>query len=264
MSTIWIVFLAFIVGYLINAFYITVLYHRGLTHRSIEMSPGLERWLALTGNWLTGIDPKAWACMHRLHHLHSDTVEDPHSPVHYGVLGVMKGQLRSYEKILKGLKRGNPEYEAVVADIKFDINVLNRKKLWMLPYLLHIGLSVSLSFLFGSAWVGVAYFFGIMSHPIQGWMVNSIAHHTGYRNFDSADNSKNNLFVAFFVFGEGYQNNHHSRPFSANFAVKPWEIDTGYGMCLLAEKFGLLKIPRGHEAPTEEFNPAFKTTSASN
>ncbi len=256
MSILWATLIAFLIGYLINAFYITVLYHRGLTHRAIEMTPGLERFLAVTGNWLTGIDPKAWACMHRLHHLYSDTEEDPHSPVHYGIFGVMKGQLRSYEKILRALKKGKPEYEAVVSDIKFDINFVNRHKLWYMPYLLHIAIAVAVSLPFHSAWVGLAYFLGIMSHPVQGWMVNSIAHHAGYRNFDSPDNSKNNLVVAFLVFGEGYQNNHHTRPFAANFAVKPWEIDIGYGLCLAGEKLGILRIPRNEPASADEvFSP---------
>jgi stearoyl-CoA desaturase (delta-9 desaturase) len=33
---------------------------------------------------VTGIDPKVWVCMHRLHHQHSDTPLDPHSPAHTG------------------------------------------------------------------------------------------------------------------------------------------------------------------------------------
>ncbi|MBC7658808.1 MAG: acyl-CoA desaturase [Chitinophagaceae bacterium] len=257
MSTLWLVFAVFMAGYLINIFYITVLYHRGLTHRAIELSPGLEKCLAYTGNWLTGIDPKAWACMHRLHHIHSDTDLDPHSPVHYGVFGVMLGQLRSYEKILGQLIRGNPEYTEIVSDIKFDVNILNRKKIWIIPYLVHIALAYGIGHYFGSVWVGIAYFLGIMSHPIQGWMVNSIAHHSGYRNFNSADNSKNNVVVAVLAFGEGFQNNHHSRPASANFAYKAGEIDLGYGLCLVAEKFGVLKIPRGVGVQETELNATY-------
>lgn len=257
MSTLLIALAFFMMGYLINIFYITVLYHRGLTHRAVEMSPGLEKWLALTGSWVTGIDPKAWACMHRLHHLHSDTDLDPHSPVHYGIFGVMMGQLQSYERILGKLKRGDRELSDLVSDIKFDINILNRKKLWLLPYVLHIGLAYLLGAYFSSFWVGFAYFMGIMSHPIQGWMVNSIAHHSGYRNFESSDNSKNNVAVSILVFGEGFQNNHHSRPSSANFAVKPSEIDLGYGLCLVAEKCGVLKIPRQAEASEKKFSTAF-------
>lgn len=245
MESLAVMLVVFLIGYLINVFYITVLYHRGLTHRAIVMKPWVEKFLSHSGNWLTGIDPKAWACMHRMHHIHSDTSEDPHSPVHFGIFGVMIGQLRSYERILYHLIRQNPDYTKVVADINFDVNVLNRKKLWMLPYLLHVGVAVLAGYFTSSIGIGLAYFLGIMSHPIQGWLVNSFAHSSGYRNFDCPDNSKNNTLVSIFVFGEGYQNNHHANPGSANFAFKPWEIDLGYGLCLLAKGLGLIEIPAG-------------------
>jgi stearoyl-CoA desaturase (delta-9 desaturase) len=243
MSTLALVILVFLVGYLINAFYITVLYHRGLTHRAVILKPWVEKWLSHSGSWLTGIDPKAWACMHRLHHLHSDTENDPHSPLHYGVVGTMMGQLKSYERILFRLIRQDKAYMQVVSDIHFDVNFLNRKKLWMLPYILHLGLALLFGYWSGSAAVGLAYFLGIMSHPLQGWLVNAFAHTSGYRNYNCPDNSKNNKLVAFFVFGEGYQNNHHAYPGSANFAMRTWEFDMGYWMCLGAKYLGLIEIP---------------------
>ncbi|MBC7691209.1 MAG: acyl-CoA desaturase [Methylotenera sp.] len=235
--------LIFSTGYLLNIFYITVFYHRALTHRSVVMSPATERFLASTGSWVTGIDPKAWACMHRLHHQYSDTPRDPHSPIHQGVFGLAMGQLRSYEKILVRLIRGDKKLSAVVSDIPFDVNYLNRKKLWFLPYLLHVGIAVAFGFAFQNAIPGIAYFLGIMSHPVQGWMVNALAHKYGYRNFDSSDHSRNNTLVALLVFGEGLQNNHHQFPGSAKFSITPKELDLGYGLCLLAERVGILQIP---------------------
>ena len=85
---------------------------------------------------------------------------------------------------------------------------------------------------------------GIMGHPFQGWLVNALAHRYGKRNFSTNDESTNNTLVGLFVFGEGYQNNHHHAPHSAKFSVKWNEIDFGYTMCLIAEVFGLLKINR--------------------
>src|SRR5262252_6756655 len=71
----------FLAAYLLNIFYITVLYHRGLTHGAVRLRPFTRNLLIHTGNWVTGLDPKGWACMHRLHHMHSDTALDPHRPV---------------------------------------------------------------------------------------------------------------------------------------------------------------------------------------
>jgi stearoyl-CoA desaturase (delta-9 desaturase) len=235
----------FLGGYLLNIFYISVLYHRGLTHSAVELSPAVRKWTVLTGSWITGIDPKAWACMHRLHHRHSDTALDPHSPQHLGVFGVMRGQLRSYEKALSGLargRRGNDAYASVVKDLDFPVNWLNRQRVWWLPYLLHAVLAVALAFAFHSWLLGAAYWFGIMSHPIQGWMVNSFAHRFGYQNHANGDQSRNNTLVAWLVMGEGYQNNHHARPGSAQFAERWFEFDGGYWLCVLAERIGWLRI----------------------
>ncbi len=235
--------LTFVAAYLLNIFYITVLYHRGLTHNAVQLRPFTRRFLALTGNWVTGLDPKGWACMHRLHHRHSDTKEDPHSPSHNGLLALMLVQLYSYNRILKKLLVGDPKTTKIVADIEFDVSFLNRHKLWILPYLLHAGIAVALG-AGAHAWLlGAAYWLGMMSHPIQGWMVNALAHRFGYRNFDTTDDSKNNLGVAFLVFGEGYQNNHHHAPSAANFGVRAWEFDAGYQLCRVASLFGILDLP---------------------
>src|SRR4051812_5843341 len=100
MNTFFIATAIFLTAYLLNIFYITVLYHRGLAHHSVELSRFGKLLATKTGVWVTGIDPKAWVCMHRFHHMYSDTEKDPHSPVHQGVFGVALGQLRSYEKAL--------------------------------------------------------------------------------------------------------------------------------------------------------------------
>lgn len=229
-------------GYLLNIFYITVFYHRGLAHGSVTLSPLVAKWIALTGNWFTGIDPKAWACMHRLHHQHSDTKADPHSPIHQGVFGLLMGQLRSYKRVLKRLIAGDPKFTRVVEDIPFEVHYLNRSRLWFLPYALHASLAVVIAFVSASPLFGLAYYGGIMSHPIQGWMVNALAHRFGYQTFNTGDNSRNNSLVALLVFGEGYQNNHHAHPERAKFSILPSEVDFGYALCRLGQATGLLQI----------------------
>jgi stearoyl-CoA desaturase (delta-9 desaturase) len=233
----------FLLGLLLNLFYITVLYHRGLAHDAVVLSPRVRRFVGLTGSWVTGIDPKAWACMHRLHHRHSDGPGDPHSPVNAGVLGVFKAQLTAYEDVLRRLKRGDKELDHMMRDVDFPIHWLNRHKLWWVPHALYLGLALLLG-AFHLWWLGYALFLGLMSHPIQGWMVNSFAHLYGYRNYEMPDNSRNNTFVAWTVAGEGYQNNHHRHPRSAKFSVRWWEVDPGYGLCVLAERLGWLRIDR--------------------
>ncbi len=232
----------FVFAYLLNIFYITVLYHRGLTHGSVRLHP-FTRWLVVhTGNWVTGLDPKGWSTMHRLHHLHADTELDPHSPKRFGIFGVMLGQLRSYEQVLGKLLRGDVKTLALVKDLDFEVSWLNRKKLWVLPYLLQVAIAVGLVVASHSWLLGAAYWLGMMTHPVQGWLVNAFAHAYGTRNFETPDDSRNNAVVAWLVFGEGLQNNHHHAPRAANFAMRPGEIDLGYWLCVGSQKLGLLEV----------------------
>jgi len=228
--------------YLLNIFYISVLYHRGLTHGAVKLRPFTRKLLQHTGSWVTGLDPKGWACMHRMHHLYSDTPRDPHSPSHNGLFALMLVQLRSYNRVLIRLIKRAPEETRLMRDVEFDVSVLNRRGLWVLPYLFHVVVALVIGALFHAWLLGAAYWLGMMSHPLQGWMVNALAHRYGYRNFDTPDDSRNNSLVAWLVMGEGYQNNHHHSPRAAKFSVKPREVDLGYLLCLIAEKLGMLEI----------------------
>ena len=231
----------FLTAYAINITYVSIFYHRGFTHSAIQLSPWLQTFVLKSGFWITGIDPKAWSCMHRLHHQHSDTAKDPHSPVVYGLFGVAKAQLDGYTRCLKGLIIGHSKYETVVRDLDFPISKPNQNQLWYLAYVVHA--VIALIIVVSGFWLAaLAYFLGIMSHPIQGWAVNALAHRFGYRNFDLPDNSKNNLLVAWTVLGEGYQNNHHKFPQNYSFAHRWWEFDPGAFICRLGDSLGLWKI----------------------
>ncbi len=229
----------FVAAYLINVCYITVFYHRGLTHQALDISPWAKRFAVATGGWVTGLDPKGWCCMHRLHHRYSDTPKDPHSPVHKGFFMIAYQQLQSYKKVLVGLMRDEKYYSSVVSDFDFDVSWQNKKGMWYLPYLLHLTIALAIGFGFDAWLLGIAYFIGIMSHPIQGWMVNSMGHYLGYRNYNTQDNSRNNTLVAWLVAGEGFQNNHHRYPRAVKFSIKWWEVDWGYALCWI---FGVLGV----------------------
>src|SRR3954447_8169750 len=129
--------LVFIAAYVINILTVTVGYHRGLAHKAVRLNPLAKKFLLTFGNWLTGLDPKAWVVMHRLHHEHSDTPQDPHSPKNVGILGIGMEQLRNYKRVIIGLIRRDPTYTKYAKDLDFPLSKLNRAKLWYLPYLLH-------------------------------------------------------------------------------------------------------------------------------
>lgn len=236
--------LVFLAAYLVNMTYISVLYHRGMTHNAFKPSP-LLNWLTRhTGIWITGMDPVTWCCMHRMHHEFSDKDGDPHSPVKYGILGVFKAQYDNYNRTSAAVVAGDPSYVNFISDISYGVHWLKRVNLWILPYALHGLIAIIIGSATGNWLVGLSYWVGMLSHPIQGWMVNSFGHAVGYRNFSTSDCSRNNTIVALTALGEGFQNNHHAYPASAKFACRWFELDIGWIICWLMEKLNLLKINR--------------------
>ena len=146
----------FLAAYLLNVLTITVGYHRAFAHKSVTLHPALRKLVIVGGNWLTGLDPKAWVVMHRLHHEHSDTPLDPHSPRNVGLLGIPMEQLRSYKRVLIGLLKKKPAYTRYATDLDFELSWLNRSGYWYLPYVVHalcgLALALTVGWLFGAAY----------------------------------------------------------------------------------------------------------------
>jgi stearoyl-CoA desaturase (delta-9 desaturase) len=71
------------------------------------------------------------------------------------------------------------------------------------------------------------------------WLGNSLPHRWGYRNYQTDDNSHNNVLVAIITNGEGWHNNHHADPSSASNQHRWWELDLTYGFLRLLVVFGL-------------------------
>lgn len=231
----------FLFAYLLNITYISVFYHRMYAHRSIDAPAGVRKVVEASAKWVTGLDLKSWVVMHRIHHAESDTPNDPHSPANVGVAGVLLEQLASYRGVMRMLMSGDERVQRFSHGLTFDVSWLHRHSLGFVPYLLHIAIAACLSA--ASSWiVGVAYFAGIASHPLQGWAVNGLGHARGTRNFDTVDDSRNNRLVALLAAGEGYQNNHHYAPGAANFAVKANEWDWGYGVARILAAVGAVRI----------------------
>ncbi len=245
----------FILAYCLNILMITIGYHRGLAHKAVGLGSSLRSLVIRGGIWVTGLDPKAWVVMHRMHHAHSDTPLDPHSPTNVGITGIALEQLRHYKLTIRGLASENPAYTMHAKDLDFPLSRINFRKRWILPYAAHAVIGLALAWSVGW-WLGIAYFLGMMSHPVQGGLVNAFGHAVGPRNFDTPDNSRNNLWVGLLVFGEGYQNNHHRYPNSASFSYRAYEVDLGYWFCAMLARVGLLRIewqqliPRPHSTPS--------------
>ncbi|MBV9271675.1 MAG: fatty acid desaturase, partial [Candidatus Eremiobacteraeota bacterium] len=93
----------------------------------------------------------------------------------------------------------------------------------------HVPLQIALAFaLFaigGWSWVVWGVFARLVFTYHTTWLVNSAAHHIGYRTYRTGDRSTNSWWVALLSFGEGWHNNHHAFPFSARHGIARFEVD---------------------------------------
>jgi stearoyl-CoA desaturase (Delta-9 desaturase) len=65
--------------------------------------------------------------------------------------------------------------------------------------------------------------------------INSLAHVWGHRDYETADDSRNNFWLALLTLGEGWHNNHHRYMGSARQGFHWWQIDiTYYGLKIMS------------------------------
>ena len=234
--------LVFVLMYSIRMFAITGFYHRYFSHKAFKTSRLMQFLFAVIGASAVQRGPIWWAAHHRGHHVHSDTDQDKHSPKSHGFFWshigwfLSKANFLTHQKFVKELIRF-PELRLID---RFDI---------LIPILTCIGL-FSLGQYLGSnypqlltnGWQLVIWGF-ILSTVLlyhSTFLVNSVAHIWGKRRYNTKDSSKNNMFIALITFGEGWHNNHHHFPGSANQGFYWWEIDITYYILKFMSFFGLI------------------------
>ena len=167
--------------------------------------------------------PVQWVGIHRIHHRDSDRDEDPHSPRH-GFLWAHLLWCCVHDPL------GRDASQAAL-DLKKERGMVWLDRWFWVP---QVVLGVLLYLAGGWSWVvwGVAVRTVFTYHTT--WLVNSASHLWGYRNFETADRSRNNWWVALISFGEGWHNNHHAHQRSARHGMRWFEIDpTWIALCVL-------------------------------
>jgi fatty-acid desaturase len=214
--------------YLVNGLGVTVGYHRRLTHQSFDAPPWMDKVLAVAG-LLSGEGPPVfWVAHHRQHHKYSDAPGDPHSPndgfwwAHW--LWLLPRRDRTALGAL--YRRWAPD----LLKSPFYRRLEDTYLYW------HAGFA---ALLFAAGWIAgswrmamsfLAYGFFVRMVVVlhTTWMVNSITHTWGYRNYETGDRSRNNPLVAAVTIGEGWHNNHHHDQAAANHGHRWWEVDVSF------------------------------------
>lgn len=208
-------------GFLFGKFFVgmvskNIAFHRYLCHRSFKTTKWKHYFLLFANSFNTN-SPLMAATVHRYHHKHSDSVNDPHSPQQYGfwnAITMWRGRVQERKKSMP-----------LPVDLMRDKSIMWMHNNSILVYgiyalicfIINWKLAVFVLF-FGTGLVGInnsVFFIGLVHMNIPG----------SYRNFDTPDHSYNNKIVEFFSPGEGYHNNHHMYPGRYNMAVKDHEFD---------------------------------------
>jgi hypothetical protein len=105
--------------------------------------------------------------------------------------------------------------------------------------------------------------------------VNAVCHlpGAGYRSHDTYEDSLNVWWVALLALGEGWHNNHHAIPKSAQHGMAWWELDVTWISIVVLEKLGLAKnvirpenirklAPAGQSAPLYAPEPMVSSANA--
>jgi stearoyl-CoA desaturase (delta-9 desaturase) len=219
---------------------IAISYHRQLTHRSFTTPKWLEYAMAVCGTMALQGSPTYWVAVHRMHHQYTDKPGDPHSPrdgkwwSHMG--WILHGSIHSETTRLSHY----------APDLRRD-----RFYRWLavwhwLPITLTgialLGIGTALGgWKLGVSWLLWGVFLRITIGFHVTWLVNSATHLWGSRRFKTRDDSTNSWWVALLTGGEGWHNNHHAHPVSANHGMAWWELDFNYWGIKLLALVGLAK-----------------------
>jgi stearoyl-CoA desaturase (delta-9 desaturase) len=242
------VVLAIVGVYVFGAFGMNLCYHRLLAHRSFKCPLWLEHAFAILAVWCVEDTPARWVATHRMHHHRSDEQPDPHSPL-----------VNLFWSHMGWLFLDNDDLQRHVAYDRYARDIVRDKFYrWIERYVVWITLAQSLiyfsiGFLVALALGGTAiqsvqfgasvWLWGVVVRTVVvwhiTWTVNSLAHAFGYQNYDTRDQSRNNVLVAILASGEGWHNNHHAEPGSACNQRHWWEIDLTYWLLCLLVLLGL-------------------------
>lgn len=202
---------------------VAVGYHRVFSHKTHVLPRWKENILLFLGT-LSGQGASIfWVALHRgYHHPKSDTIHDIHSPVAHGVLTAFIGwQYRITEA-------------TNTINIKYAVDLVRKSNhLWFHKHHLKILWGIPLAVaVFNWQLALAAFCLTAMIGVMQDNLVNVFGHKKaliGYRNFDTSDNSQNNLILGYTAWGQGWHNNHHHDPKSFDFgrsvSGKWWEWD---------------------------------------
>lgn len=209
-------------------------FHRLITHRGYKVPKVVEYFLVICGTLALEGGPIQWVATHRMHHAHTDRTGDPHTPRDGGWWAHIGWILRG---------SAQDDYDANMLQQYAPDMLKDRFYVWLNNYyyvpLIIVGL---LLFVFGGWQImlwGVFLRTTLALHAT--WLVNSATHMWGTKRFETGDDSRNSWWVALLTFGEGWHNNHHAHPTSAQHGLRWYEVDLNWWGIRVFQLLGLAR-----------------------
>ena len=185
-------------------------FHRFFAHGAFDASIYLKRLLLILGTLSARGSVLAWVAVHEEHHEHADTSLDPHPGIKSSFIGLwfagikpISGKLSFKRKLLKDpwILFIHRNYSSILIAFVITLGLISFK--------------------------GLVYFYclPIIYLSLSNFLTNTVCHNWGYRNFQTPDQSTNNLWVQYITLGGGLHNNHHAMPYALTQRVRWYEID---------------------------------------
>lgn len=197
------VIIALVWWFFLSSFVISAGYHRYFAHRSFEAPVWYEHVVLALGP-LSGSGPVlGWAGVHRLHHIHSDTPLDPHSP-----------KYKSAFEVLTSTFDVPPITHRNVADLLKNKRVMTYYSYHTLIRVATI--VVGLAVLPFGLWLSL-----IISPMFFGYLGYGFLNYWCHRKKDVSNSFLANILTG----GEGWHANHHDSPRDWQIGKKWWQFD---------------------------------------
>lgn len=219
--------------FVLGAFSISGGYHRLFSHGAYQAHWTLRLFYAIFGAAALEGSVLVWSGIHRKHHLHTDTDEDPHN--------VKRSFWWAHVGWVMFTDPGK-NIQGNVDDLRQD-PILRFQDRYYIFFAVIFGILApwGLGYLLGDHWGGLlvgGFLRIIVFHHIT-WFINSAAHTFGTQPYSKATTARDSVMMALLTMGEGYHNYHHAFAFDYRNGVRRLAFDPSKWMIFLLSKIGI-------------------------
>ncbi|MAE58246.1 MAG: hypothetical protein CME69_05155 [Halobacteriovorax sp.] len=207
------------VFYILTGMGITAGYHRLFAHRAYKANSIMKVLYLIFGGCALQNSALKWCNDHRVHHGKVDTEEDPYN-INEGFFYAHMGWILLQENI--------EDYRYSKDLLKDPLVMLQHR--FYLPMIVVFGflLPAIIGHVFFDSFLGglfVAGFLRVVVVHHATFFINSLCHMVGNRPYDKEQTARDSWLMAFFTFGEGYHNFHHTFQADYRNGIKAYHFD---------------------------------------